>query len=76
MWRYNTQLHRTLGNVPFRLMFGQSPCVGISSLLLDADLINTLSTEAQLNRVVEYEGMVEAWDDELMKRLRLCWLLI
>jgi hypothetical protein len=57
-------------------MFGQSPCVGISSLLLDADLINTLSTEAQLNRVVEYEGMVEAWDDELMKRLRLCWLLI
>ena len=64
MWRYNTQLHRTLGNVPFRLMFGQSPRVGISSLLLDADLINTLSTEAQLNRVVEYEGMVEAWDDE------------
>ena len=44
-------------------MFGQSPRVGISSLLLDADLINTLSTEAQLNCVVEYEGMVDAWDD-------------
>jgi hypothetical protein len=35
MWRYNTQIHRTLGNVPYRLMFGQLPRVGISSLLLD-----------------------------------------
>ena len=64
MWRYNTQIHRTIGNVPFRLMFGQSPRVGISSLLLDTDLINTLSTKAQLNRVIEYEGMVDAWDDD------------
>jgi hypothetical protein len=64
MWRYNTQMHCTLGNVPFCLMFGQSPCVGISSLLPNADLINTLSTKAQINHVIEYEDMVDAWDDD------------
>ena len=26
------QMHRTLGNVPYRLLFGQLPQVGISSL--------------------------------------------
>ena len=62
MWRYNTQIHCTLGNVPYRLMFGQLSHVGISLLILDPDLINALCTEAQLNRVIEYEGMVDAWD--------------
>ena len=64
MWRYNTQIHRTLGNIPYRLMFGQTPRVGISSLLLEASLIDSLSTEAQLNRVTQYEGMVEAVDSD------------
>jgi hypothetical protein len=64
MWRYNTQIHRTLGNIPYRLLFGQLPRVGISSLLLDAALIDSLSTEAQLNRVIQYEGMVEAVDTD------------
>ena len=43
-------------------MFGQLSHVGISLLILDPDLINALCTEAQLNRVIEYEGMVDAWD--------------
>ena len=43
-------------------MFGQTPRVGISSLLLDAALIDSLSTKVQLNRVTQYEGMVEAVD--------------
>ena len=64
MWRYNTQIHRTLGNIPYRLLFGQLPCVGISSLLLDTALIDSLSTEAQLNRLVQYEGMAEAVDTD------------
>jgi hypothetical protein len=34
MWRYNTQEHRTVGDVPYRLVFGQMPHVGISSLHL------------------------------------------
>jgi hypothetical protein len=45
-------------------MFGQTPRVGISSLLLDTALIDSLSTEAQLNRVTQYEGMVEAVDTD------------
>ena len=58
MWRYNTQQHRTVGNIPYRLLFGQVPRVGISSLHLDTQLLDTLATEAQLNRVAEYEGMI------------------
>jgi len=53
MWRYNTQQHRTLGDIPYRLMFGQLPRVGISALHLDQTLINTLATEAELNNLVE-----------------------
>jgi len=59
MWRYNTQMHRTLGNVPYRLLFGQLPRVGISSLLLDPNLINSLATEAELNQVVDMPAMNE-----------------
>ena len=61
MWQYNTQQHRTVGDIPYRLMFGQHP---ISSLLLETGLIDSLATEAQLNQVVEYEGMVEAIDSD------------
>ena len=62
MWRYNTQQHRTVGNIPYRLLFGQVPRVGISSLHLDTALLDTLATEAELNRVAEYEGMVREGD--------------
>lgn len=67
MWRYNTQHHRTVDDIPYRLLTGQLPRVGISNLLLDSALIDRLATEAQLNRVVEYEGMLPTidTDDEL-----------
>jgi hypothetical protein len=64
MWRYNTQQHRTGGDIPYRLLSGQVPRVGISSLLLDNALIDTLATEAQLNRVAEYDGMVDVVDSD------------
>jgi cobalamin biosynthesis protein CobT len=64
MWRYNTQQHRTVGDIPYRLLSGQVPRVGISSLLLDNALIDTLATEAQLNRVAEYDGMVDVVDSD------------
>jgi hypothetical protein len=57
MWLYNTQQHRTVGEVPYRLVFGQHPRVGISGLHLEQDLLDRLATEADLNKVVEYEGM-------------------
>ena len=49
MWRYNTQEHRTVGNVPYHLVFGQMPRVGISSLHLASTVIDSLATEAELN---------------------------
>ena len=54
MWRYNTQEHRTVGNEPYCLVFGQIPCVGISSLHLSAIVLDTLAMETQLNRVGDY----------------------
>jgi hypothetical protein len=56
MWRYNTQEHRTVGDVPYRLVFGQMPRVGISSLHLSTTVLDMLATEAQLNRVCDYVG--------------------
>jgi hypothetical protein len=47
MWRFNTQVHGTIKQLPYECMFGQIPCVGISSLPLDPLIIDTLSTEAQ-----------------------------
>ena len=35
MFRYNTQQHRTVGDIPYRLVFGQLPRVGISTLHLE-----------------------------------------
>ena len=63
MWRYNTQLHGTIKQLPYECMFGQVPRVGISSLPLDPSVLDTLSTEAQLNRVSEYNGKVDVEDD-------------
>jgi hypothetical protein len=63
MWRYNTQKHRTVGEVPYHLVFGQHPCVGISGLHLGQDLLDRLATEADLNKVREYEGMEVVLDD-------------
>ena len=52
-WRINTQVNRTIGNTtPYSLMFGQRPRVGISSLPIESDLLDTLATEAQLNTVL------------------------
>ena len=59
MWRYNTQIHRTVKDIPYRLVFGQKPRVGISGLHLDYSLLDKLATEADLNKVCNYEGKEE-----------------
>jgi hypothetical protein len=64
MWRYNTQNHRTIGDIPYCLIFGQLPCVGISVLPLDASVLTQLATKAQLNRVCDYVGKVDVLDNE------------
>ena len=67
MWRYNTQEHRTVGDVPYRLVFGQMPRVGISSLHLSSTVIDSLATEAELNRVCDYVGKdPDATDDPVV----------
>jgi hypothetical protein len=63
MWHYNTQVHGIIKQLPYECMFGQFLSVGISSLPLDALIIDTLSTEAQLNRVSGYNGKVDVDDD-------------
>ena len=30
-WRYNTQVHSTIGDAPYPRLYGQNPCVGIRS---------------------------------------------
>ncbi len=64
MWQYNTQNHCTIGNIPYRLVFGQLPCVGISALPLDISVLTQLATEAQLNCVCNYVGKVDVLDNE------------
>ena len=65
MWRYNTQMHCTVDDVPYNLMFGHMPRIGISNLPLANELIDSLATEAQLNRVCDYVGKVVIPDDEV-----------
>jgi hypothetical protein len=59
MWRYNTQMHRTVKDIPYRLVFGQKPRVGISGLHLDDSLLDKLATEADLSKVCNYDGREE-----------------
>ncbi len=53
-----------VGDVPYRLVFGQMPRVGTLSLHLSATVLDSLATEAQLNPVSDYVGMeADATDD-------------
>jgi hypothetical protein len=58
MWQYNTQNHRTIGNIPYRVL-AQLPRIGISLLPLDASVLTRIATEAQMNRVCNYVGKVD-----------------
>jgi hypothetical protein len=62
MWRYNTQKHRTVNDVPYRLLFGQMPRVGISDLHLAPGLLDTLATKAELNPFCDYVGKEPVFD--------------
>ncbi len=64
MWRYNTQNHRTIRDIPYHLVFGQLPCIGISALPLNASVLTQLATEAQLNCVCNYVSKVDVLDNE------------
>jgi hypothetical protein len=64
MWQYNTLNHRTIGDIPYHLVFGQLPHVGISALSLDASVLTQLAMEAQLNRMCNYVGKVNVLDNE------------
>jgi hypothetical protein len=64
MLQYNTQNHCTIGNIPFCLVFGQLPCIGISALPLDASVLTQLATEAQLNHLCDYVRKVNVLDNE------------
>ena len=62
-WRINTQINRAVGNkTPYHLAFGQKPRVGISNLPLSEGLLNSLSTERQLNRTFDNDDADDADD--------------
>lgn len=54
-WRYNTQFHEAIKNVPFVLVYGQKPRVGISNLPISTDILDTLATEAELNKIIHIQ---------------------
>ena len=62
-WRFNTQINRSIGNkTAYHLTFGQRPRVGISSLPIDASVLDTLSTEADLNNILDLPANVPLED--------------
>ena len=60
-WQVNTQYHATVKNVPYTLVFGQQPRVGISNLLVDKTIMDKLHTEKELNQVttVQFHGALD-----------------
>ena len=55
-WLYNTSYHNAVKNLPFVLVFGHQPKVGISDLPIDPNVLNTLATEADLNDIIQVEN--------------------
>jgi hypothetical protein len=64
MWQYNTQNHCSIGNIPYCIVFGQLPHVGISALPLDASVLTQLAMESQLTPVCNYVRKVDVLDNE------------
>eukprot|EP00956_Cyclotella_meneghiniana_P018998 scaffold32192_cov65-Cyclotella_meneghiniana.AAC.3 len=48
VWSMNTCLHRGIKDIPYRSLTGQNPSSGISSVVMDKELIDSLFTEAAL----------------------------
>ncbi len=52
-WRYNTQYHSTLKITPYELVFGIKPLIGLPTLPLSTEILNSLSTDIQLKDVFD-----------------------
>lgn len=48
-WQINTQLHQTVGTKPYNLVFGMEPRLGLRCLPLSRELLDSLSSEAQVS---------------------------
>jgi hypothetical protein len=60
-WRINTQFHHTIKNMPYHLVFGMHPCVGITNLPISECVLSNLVTETELNDVIcQMENNTEA----------------
>jgi hypothetical protein len=51
-WRHNTHYHEGIQKTPYEVTFGQPPRVGISNLPITSEVLKTLATEADLNKIV------------------------
>ncbi len=57
MWRYNTQKHRTVNDVPYCQLFGQMPCIGFPQpTTCSGTFGQTLATKAEQYHVCDYVG--------------------
>eukprot|EP00965_Chrysotila_dentata_P134039 4432755-Pleurochrysis_carterae.AAC.1 len=48
-WQINANFARSVGQLPYVLVYGQRPRVGISGLPIAPELLEKLATEAELN---------------------------
>ena len=66
----NDRHHRTINTTPYNLLYGQHPRVNISDLNFDQKLLNQLSSEADLEKLLgagivdTEEEIIEVNDDE------------
>ena len=64
------QVHSTIGDTPYCLLYGQNPCVGITDLPISRDLMEMLVTKAKLNTVAAYPAMVDVEDNHRVTLVR------
>ena len=62
-WEMNTQTHKGIGGkIPYHLFTGQNPCVSISSLPINPELIKKLSTDAHVSALLDLDPNIPLED--------------
>jgi len=66
-WRCNTQVHRGIGGrMPYHMMFGQNPQVGISNLPIASEVLESLATEMDVSSSLGLTSDVPLEDVNMM----------
>jgi hypothetical protein len=69
-WWCNIQIHRGIGNrTPYHLLFGQYPHVGMSSLPIAHELLESLATKTEVIRCLGLDDDVPLKDASLISSM-------